>query len=254
MKRVVTVLIFLILLLGCQKEITSFDEVIDNNQVELDGVKYEIQSVDETTYEYDDDKMIRSSSTHDNHEQYTDFKYENNLLIEENRYSENMNSTVSYYYDEKERKKQIIYQYEHGNFVNEFEYDDNYRKIIFKDQDGVIVRYNEGFADENNNILSYIIYDSEGNKTASVGNTYKDSKLITTIGEDSEGKKVTSYYKYNNLDDKIFSYTIHHGEEPLMIVEFFEYKYNNDDLPIMMRRYRVQSVVSQEVIRDYWER
>lgn len=252
MKKIIIVLIVFIFLIGCDKEITTFDEVIENNQVELDGVKYDIQSIYETKYEYDDEKLIRRSSIYDNQEQYTEFKYENSLLIEERRYSVNMNSTVLYYYDDEKRKKQIVYQYEQANFVNEFEYDGNTIKIVFKNQDGNIERYNEGFVDEDDNILSFIVYDSGGNKVSSVENTYVDNKLITVIGEDSEGKKITSYYKYNNVGDKIFSYTIHHGEKALMIAEFFEYNYSKNDLPVMMKRYRVQSEISQEHIRDYW--
>ncbi|MBI9011538.1 MAG: hypothetical protein JEZ08_04850 [Clostridiales bacterium] len=254
MRKKIIIFILLATLIGCQSKVTTFNEVIKDGKVEMDGIEYDIRSVTELTNEYDrNDNLIRRDSKYDDTEQYTEFVYDGDLLIEEKRFSSHQDSTVLYHYDEYDREIKIEYVYKIGTLTTEFKYDGTTKRLISKNMDGSIQQVQEAIIDDQSNILSFKSYDADGNLHATSENTYVNNKLVSSVSIDSEGKKVTNYYEYNNFGDRIFWYTIHHLDEPIMMAHFFEYVYNKDSLPISVKIHRVQSIIEKDEIRDYWE-
>jgi uncharacterized protein YcfL len=255
MKKIGLLLILLLTLVGCQKEVTTFNETILDDKVEIDGITYDIKSIRENTYKYDKNgNLIRRDSVYDDQVQHTEFLYDNDLLIEEKRSSLNgMNSTVYYTYVEDRKTREEI-KYESGIILTTlFTYEGQNMKIEFWDDEGKINHYNKGVLDEQDNLLRWTGYDHEENITVHSENFYENNQLIRSISEGVDGKIVTHYYEYNNLGDKIFWYGVRQGKEPYLIVNFYEYEYNKDDLPIAMKQYSIYSPISEEHIRDYWQ-
>lgn len=254
MRKTFIVFILLATLIGCQSKVTTFDEVIKDGKVEMDSVEYDIRSVTEITYDYDEnDNLIRRDSKYDNKGQYTEFSYDGDLLIEEKRFSYHQDSTVLYHYDEYDREIMKEYVYEIGTLTIEIEYNGAIVRTISKDMYGNIQEVKEAITDDQGNILSLKSYDLDGNLRASLENTYEKNNLVSSVFIPVGGKKIKSYYEYNNLGDKIFEYIIHRLDEPVMMAQFYEYVYNNDSLPTLVKIYNVQSIIEKDKIRDYWE-
>ena len=58
MKKIVFVLVLLLVLTSCKQEITTYKEVIKEGKVEIDGISYDIRSVEKTTFIYDDNENL----------------------------------------------------------------------------------------------------------------------------------------------------------------------------------------------------
>ena len=110
MKRLLLGLFLLIMLTGCHQsnntnvenppvdEITTYEEVIKDGKVEIDGISYDIQSVTKTRYTYDDNEnIIELVTTNDDSEIRMEYLYENNQLIEEIGHSNDKLSFTTYY-------------------------------------------------------------------------------------------------------------------------------------------------------------
>lgn len=248
------ILIVLVPLIGCQKKITTFDEIIANDKVEIDGTTYNITSTNENYYEYDvNDNVISMKSIYGNKVQTIEFMYEDNLLVKEKRYS-SLNSDILYYYNTNNKLIKTEQVTDDGlKIITEYSYNENKKKTIHRNSNGDIEFYSEATVDEKGNVLTYTSYDASGNKKSFGRNFYENDQLITSINETVDGDKVTHYYEYNNIGDKIFWYVIHHGEKPRMNVAFFEYEYNENYLPIKTKIYKVNSFITPDKIRNYWE-
>ncbi len=198
--------------------------------------------------------MIRRDSVYGDRVQHTEFVYDNDLLVEENRYSfDELNSTTYYTYEEdKLAKTETKYDSEFSH-ITLYTYDGQTQKVIVLDSDGEIYITNEGIVDEQDNLLRWTGYDHEENITGHSENFYENNQLTRSISEGVDGKIITHYYEYNNLGDKIFWYVVRQGKEPYLIVNFYEYEYNKDDLPVTMKQYGITSPISEENIRDYWQ-
>jgi len=253
MKRILLALFLLLTLSGCQKEITTFDEVIKEGKVEIDGITYDIQSVRENSYEYDNEgNMIKVSSVYDNKEQHAEFTYDKGVLIEEKRLSFNKLDTILYYSYKEDKLIMTEYVLENRqSLISEYRYKEKTKETIQWNTDGKVAFKSMAEVDEHNQILSFINFDNEGNTTGNGINYYDENLLVGLVSENHIGVKTSIAYEYNNIGHKILSYMIHHGEAPIMIVSLYEYKYNDDMLPVTMTEYRVQSPISEVDIREY---
>src|SRR6056297_1121158 len=96
MKKILGIILIMILALsGCQsgdveesltpEDIITFDEVIEDGKVEVDGVSYDIKSVSKSTYKYDDNGNIIERINENNDKKVrAEFTYnENNDVVEE---------------------------------------------------------------------------------------------------------------------------------------------------------------------------
>lgn len=266
MKKYIKIILILfslmIILIGCQKKIivTTFDEVIENNAVEIDGIEYYIQLVEETSYKYDgDNNLIKTimNKIDINVEKNTKFKYKNNILIEkiiEYKKSSDVLGTFFYYYNYEGRliNSESVVGSEENSTVD-YQYNGQTTKVIFKDEDGSITGYIEEILDNDDNVLISTSYDVDGTSYFTKNNYYEDNKLIQSIYEYSYGNNSSHYYEYNNIGDIIFSYSIQDKDDPLMTVKFFEYEYNKNYLPVTMKLYQVEAPIIKEKIRGYWE-
>jgi|LGVF01.2.fsa_nt_gb hypothetical protein len=255
MNKIVMLLILSLSLVGCQKDITTFKEVIVDDQVEMDGITYDIKSIRETTFEYDNKgNMIKRYSKYDDQEQHTEFTYKKNLLVEERRFSfDRLSSTIYYTYEDDRKVKTEIKYPNDFSHITLFTYDGINRKIEFIDTEGNLTHYNEGYVDEMGNLLTWIGYDAEGNLTGESENFYENNRLIRTISKTNEGNIITHYYEYNTMGDKIFWYMVHQREDAYLNVNFYEYEYNKKDKPIKIIQYSVYTPVELENTRDYWD-
>lgn len=247
----------MLLLMGCQNKITTFDEIIESDKVTIDGIKYDIMSVHEISYEYDDNRNIIKKSINDNQkgqysEYHIEYRYDNDVLIKEKIYLSNtLDSTIYYFYEgEKLIKKENLY--ENGLVLStEYVYEGQTKKVTQINDDGEKTYYVEDVLNIQDGVSTLIYYDAEGNITSSEENLYEDNQLISTVAESVDGRLITQHYEYNNIGDKIFWYIVHHDEKPFMMVRLYEYEYNNDMLPINVTEYQVQSPISEENIRKY---
>ena len=155
-KKIGLLVILLLVLIRCQNEVTTFDEIIKNDKVDTDGIIYDIKSIREISYEYDKTgQMIRRYSNYDDQEQHTEFIYNHNLLVEE-RYSYDVLSSMIYYtYKEGRKVKTEIKYKSEFSFVTLHTYDGQNRKIEILDETDEVNHYNEGLADEQENLLKW---------------------------------------------------------------------------------------------------
>ena len=257
MNRILVMLIVMLLLMGCQNKITTFDEIIESDKVTIDGIKYDIMSVSEISYEYDDNRNIIKKSTNDNQKgQYSEYHieyiYDNDVLIKEKIYLSNtLDSTIYYFYEgEKLIKKENLY--ENGLVLStEYAYEGQTKKVTHINDDGEKTYYVEEIITGEDDVSICNFFDAKGNFTSNEKKIYENNQLISTVAESADGRLITQYYEYNNIGDKIFLYIVHHDKKPFMMVKLYEYEYNNDMLPINVTEYQVQSLILEENIRKY---
>ncbi|MCH4888641.1 hypothetical protein EZV73_13695 [Acidaminobacter sp. JC074] len=252
MKKVILSLLIIIFLVSCQDGEKYSEIVVKDNQIEFDGIYYDVQSVLEMTYEYNVKDQVAKTVLKFNDETSTsEFYYDNDLLVEEKRISPHMTNHVYYEYDDGRKVKQTFVS-DAGNLITEFEYEEDKRKITFYDTDGSISHYNEGFVDEDGNIIDFVSYDKNDVQSSHTVNTFEENLMIRSVSETVDGTSFKSYYEYDKFGNKTFAYRVRFSEDILMYLDFYEYEYKKD-LIVHMKKYRVQSVIEENQIRSYWD-
>jgi hypothetical protein len=266
MKKLLLALVLLIMLTGCQQsnnanveslsidDITTYEEIIKDGKVEIDGISYNIQSMIKTKFVYDDNEnVIESINTNDNIENRLEIIYKNNQIAESRGYSNGELRVTHYYYYEKDlliKKKDVT----KGGLETrtEYSYGDKTETRTYYNSDGSMSYVATLYMDDNDKILKIIHTTPEEEIMASYVNYYENDLLMKVV-EERDGVKVkTLNYEYNNLGDKIMEYHIvFMKEEHLLVAIFYDYEYDENLLPKTVTRYRVQSKISKENIRKY---
>ncbi len=251
--KLMLLFMIMILLVGCQKEnemdITTYDEFIENGQVEIYGEKHDIQSVATTSYEYDGNNNLVSmimTMNDSNLELHTQYRYENNILIEEieehKMHSDVIATRIHNYNDDGKRSKSEQIADKGENYTTEYQYEDKANKRIIKDVDGNLNGYIEEILDKNNNMVEETFYATDGTTGFTRKYSYEKDLLVKSVYELNDFKRVT-YYEYNQLGDLNFSYDVSYqdpnDENPTLTVKYFVYEYNDNQRPMTMEKHEV---------------
>ena len=87
--RIISITMILILAViaftGCDRSAdSSYKEVIKDGKVEIDGIFYDIKSITQTAYKYDDNgNILEEVTTSNGSKTRIEYTYENGRLIEE---------------------------------------------------------------------------------------------------------------------------------------------------------------------------
>jgi len=263
MRRLLLVVVLLIMLPGCKQsnnsnlgspsidEITTYEEVIKDGKVEIDGILYDIQSVSKATNSYDDNDNI-IETRNDNSEARSEYIYENNKLIEDRKYSNNELSTTTYYYYENDlliKRKTVT----RGGLeaVTEHSYGDKTETQTHYKSDGSISFSSKAYLDNKGKIIKGIITDEDG-EIMDTRTFHYDNDLLNKTVVEKDGTIVQIFnFEYNNVGDKIMDYIIIYDKDNVLIARFYDIEYNEKLLPKTVTLYTVQSKIAEEDIRNY---
>lgn len=238
------------------KEITTYEESIDNGKVEIDGISYDVQYISKASHTYDDNRnLIKTVYKKDDSEIRNEFLYKNNQLIEEKRYSnDKLSYTTTYYYENELLVGQTLV-YDSGlEARTEYSYSDNNKTktATHYNSDDSIGFIGTEYLDDDGKMLKGVITTEDGEVTDTTTMYYENDLLVKSIREKTDGAINTYNTKYNNLGDKIKEYNIlSNEEENLLIVNFYDIEYNEDLLPKTITYHQVQSEIAAEDIKDY---
>jgi YD repeat-containing protein len=252
-------------LAGCQsgdveesltpEDITTFDEVIEDGKVEIDGISYTIESVSKSTYEYDDEgNIIERINENNNKKIRTEFIYnENNDVLEEKSYSEgSLIATRSYSYEE-DALKEVKIAYESGfEMLTEYSYEEDKEIVTSYNTDGSVALTAIIYKDENGNNSKMVQSSPEVEKLKATTNYEYENDLLIKVTTERSDTNTTAHYEYNNVGDKTMEYHITILDDLYFLdASFFEYEYNDKLQPISLTIYRVNSPIEEEDIREF---
>ena len=112
--RIISIVLILVLIviaiIGCKRSAdSSYNEVIKDGKVEIDGISYDIKSVTQTAYKYDDNgNILEKVTTSNGSKTRIEYIYENGRLIEDRLYS---NDGI-YSYSDVSLTKHYYYEYD----------------------------------------------------------------------------------------------------------------------------------------------
>ena len=244
---------------GCDRSAdSSYKETIKDGKVEIDGISYDINSVTQTAYKYDDNgNILEKVTTSNGSKTRIEYINENGRLIEERLYSNDgvyLYSGVSltkYYYYEDDRLLKIRSVTRGGlEAVTEYSYGDNTETQVHYNSDGSISFIQTAYLDDDGKIVKGILTDAGGDVMDTRTFHYDNGLLVKAIVERDGVITKTFNYEYNDIGDKIMEYNIFYDEVYTLFAEFYDYQYNEDLLPETVTTYRVQSPIAKESIRD----
>lgn len=228
--------VLLILLTGCQQEITTYKEVIKDGKVEIDGITYDIKNSYTVGYLYDENKnKIESRNLTDSGEYKTEYIYKDNKLIEHKRYSYGslIDTTYHYYDGDNLIKTNTVSPKGIANGIEgitEYIYKDNTKKLIGYNSDGSVGVILTSYLDDDGKTIK-VINEDESGKVIDVSTLeYEGDLLVRSISKKDGVVFRTINYEYNNLGDKIKDYIIFSGDINVMHVKFYDYEYDENSL------------------------
>ena len=266
MKKLLAIILIMILAIsGCQsgdveesltpEDIKTFDGVIEDGKVEIDGVSYDIESVSKSTFEYDDEGNIteRTNENNDNKVR-TGFIYnENNDVLEEKSYSEGSLIATRIYSYEEEVLKEVKIAYESGlEMLTEYSYEEDKEIVTSYNTDGSVALIAIIYKDENGNNSKMVQSSPEVEKLKATTNyEYEKDLLMKSITERND-TNTTVHYEYNDVGDKIMAYNITTVDDLYFLdAAFFEYEYNHELQPVSLTTYRVHTPIEEEDLRIF---
>jgi len=255
MRKVLLVLALLLVLTGCQQKITTYNEVIIDGEVEIDGISYDIKSVLKSSYVYDNNDNLQETITkYDDYIVSNKYYYKNNQLVEEKKYQDDEHiSTIQYSYEnDKLIEKKFIRQLDDTttDSITEYTYGDNTQIQTNKDSYNNILSTYTMHLDESDKILGTTHTNANGERGEISTYYYENNVLIKIIREGDGVYNTTFNYKYNNIGDLIMEYDVFYGEKSILMAVFYDYEYNRKLLPETLTLYRVQAPIDEENIRD----
>ncbi|WP_143003044.1 hypothetical protein [Alkaliphilus peptidifermentans] len=266
MKKLLLGLALLTMLTGCQQsnntniespsinEITTYKEIIKDGKVEIDGISYDIQSVQKISNTYDNNgNVVEIVSKIDESEMRVEFLYKNNQIIEEKRYSnDKLTFTTYYHYEDDLLLRHNIVSKSGLENRTEYSYGDKTRTQTHYNSDGSIAYIGTEYLDEDGKMLKGVITIADGEVTDTTTMYYENDLLVKSIRKRDDGAIITFNKEYNNLGDKIMDYNIFSiGKENRLIANFYDIEYNEQLLPETVTIYHVQSQIKSEDIREY---
>ncbi len=248
MKKSIIVMFLFIFLVGCQNEITTFDEIIRDDQVEIDGIEYEIYSVKEESYKYNR-KDLKTETDMGNLK--IKYIYDNGLLIQTNNFVNDKNTaSVEYHYKAGKLIRQDTISDTLSQYT-EYKYDDNLEYAMYYDKDDTLIATIIHIYDDKGMILyRETIWENQSNYFTQF--YYKEDLLDSKTGYRDDQVHSIYNYEYNNLGDEIMEYrVVYDNEMTTLVVTFTEYEYNNKHLPIKKTIYTVWDSIEEVNIRKF---
>lgn len=238
------------------KEITTYEESIENGKVEINGISYDVQYLSKASHTYDDNRnLIKTVYNKDGSEIRSEFLYENDQLIEEKRYAnDKLSYTITYYYENDLLVGQTYVSGSGLETRTEYSYSDNNKTktATHYNSDDSIGFIGIEYLDDDGKMLKGVITTEDGEVTATTTMYYENDLLVKSIREKADGAINTYNTEYNNLGDKIKEYNIlSNEEENLLIVNFYDIEYDENLLPKTITYHQVQSKIAAEDIKDY---
>ena len=135
----------------------------------------------------------------------------------------------------------------------EYSYRDNNTKIAthYNSDDSIGLIATE-YLDDDGRMLKGVFSTEDGEITDTTTMYYENDLLVKSIREKDDGAINIYNKEYNNVGDKIKEYNIfYYQEENLLIVNFYDFEYNEDLLPKTITVHQVQSKIAAEDIKDY---
>lgn len=242
-KQLNLLLILLILLTGCQQEITTYKEVIKDGKVEIDGITYNIKRSYTVGYLYDENKnKIESRNLSDSGDYKTEYIYKDNKLIEDRTYSNgSLTNTMYYYYDGDNLIKSKMVSPNGLESIIEYIYKDNTKKQVVYNTDGSVSYTLTAYLDDDGKMIKIINEDESGKVIDVTTLEYEGDLLVKSISKKDGVVFRTNTYEYNNLGDKIKDCIIFSGDINVMYVKFYDYEYDENLLKKTMTISEVQS-------------
>ena len=238
------------------KEITTYEESIENGKVEIYGISYDVQYISKALHTYDENRnLIKTVYKKDNSEICTEFLYKNNQLIEEKRYSnDKLSHTITYYYENDLLVKQTFVSGGGLEVHTEYSYTDNNKTktATHYNSDDTIAFIGTEYLDDNGRILKGVVSTEDEEVTDTTTMYYENDLLVKSIREKADGAINTYNTEYNNVGDKIKEYNILSSQEGnLLIATFYDIEYDENLLPKTITYHQVQSKIAAEDIKDY---
>lgn len=242
-KQLNLLLILLILLTGCQQEITTYKEVIKDGKVEIDGTTYDIKRSYTVGYLYDENKnKIESRNLSDSGDYKTEYTYKDNKLIEYRTYSYgSLTNTTYHYYDGDNLIKTNTVSPNGIQGITEYIYKDNTKKQIGYNSDGSVGVVLTAYLDDDGKMIKVINQDEFGKVIDVTTLEYEEDLLVKSVSKKDGVVFRTNNYEYNNLGDKIKDCIIFSGDINVMYVKFYDYEYDENLLIKTMTISEVQS-------------
>jgi len=228
MKKIILAFISIILLTGCSNnslnissniEVTTYDEVIKGNKVVFDGISYDIQSVLTQTLTYD---------KHDN-------------LIKVMKYADgDLFSTAYHDYKDDQLIKVKQVNEDGSEFISIYSYGDGFMSVSLVISDEEVSSLSTSYMDENDRVLKSEITEN-GVVTSTTTYHYEEDELKKMLSYSDEELNTTYNFEYNNIGNMIVRHTIHHNHDDYILVEFFDYEYNDKMLPTTITKSWIRS-------------
>ncbi|HQA47927.1 MAG TPA: hypothetical protein PK985_05320 [Bacillota bacterium] len=261
--RIISITMILILAViaftGCDRSAdSSYKEVIKDGKVEIDGIFYDIKSITQTAYKYDDNgNILEEVTTSNGSKTRIEYTYENGRLIEERLfsndgvYSYSDVSLTKYYYYEDDRLMKARSVTSGGlEAVTEYSYGNNTETQVHYNSDGSISFIQTAYLDDDGKIVKGLLTEADGEVMDTRTFHYDNGLLVKAIVERDGVITKAFNYEYNNIGDIIMEYNIFYDKAYTLFAVFYDYEYNENSLPETVTTYRVQSPIAEENIRD----
>jgi hypothetical protein len=238
---------------GCSEEIVTFDEKIQNGKVFIDGIEYEITETIIENYEYDvNNNLSLLSYTINENEVTQKFIYDSNLLIREETYINNKLSKYKTYeyHNSKISKEELFIE----NLVQyqTFSHTNNGLSTKIFDSSNELISTSQEKYDEEGRVIDKYIYIIPTEEQYVIETEYKNDELTYKEAYYNGDLSYKEYIQYNNLGNEIMTYHLEFHERKIKLkVEFHEYEYNENLLPIAKKTSIVESDVDEENVRNY---
>lgn len=246
------------MLLGCDKaisieDVTTFEEKIENEKIEIDGVTYDIDNSYVYTYLYNDDKLVERRIERNNGNGSTKYHYDKNLINKEEHYSNGQLRITKYYtYDkDKEVETKTIMENSDNSIITKTEYGNNSKKVYYYDSNNKLSSVENYELNDDGDFISLVSMSNEGDTFGRSEFAYEDDKMIYAKLIRDSGVTREYHYEYNNLGDLISEYQISRGEKNRLFAFFYDNEYDEKLRLIRQIKYEVFSEIDEEIIRTY---
>jgi|LGVF01.2.fsa_nt_gb hypothetical protein len=277
MKKIILILVSILILTGCSNtnetttydEVTTYKEVIEDNKVVIDGISYNIESVTTETITYDKkDRVLIKDISHDYIEENakssfqasditTKYSYKGDFLIEMAQYNDDVINATSYFkYNDKQLEEIKMIKKDGSILITEYTYGEGFITTTNFDSEGEMIASVNMTKDENDRFLSSKTIQEDFTSTSIYhydDNLLSKNVVTSHVKLTNENLKSgnTTNYEYNNIGDKIVTYTTYDGDVDFVKVEFYDYEYNDEMLPTIITKHTVHSPIDKENIRHY---
>lgn len=246
------------MLLACDKgisveDVTTFEEKIENDKIDIDGVMYDIDNSYVYTYLYNDDKLVERRVERNDGNGITKYHYDKNLINKEEHYSNGELRITKYFtYDKgKEVETKIIMENSDNSIITKTEYGNNSKKVYYYDSNNKLSSVENYELNDDGDFISLVSMSSNGDIFGRSEFAYGDGRMIYAKLIRDSGVTREYHYEYNKLGDLISEYQISRGDKNRLFAVFYDNEYDEKMRLIRQMKYEVSSEINEENIRIY---